>query len=256
MASFAMCADCRGEYEDPADRRFHAQPNACPVCGPRLTFTANDGRPIGAGDPIASAAAALERGAIVAVKGLGGFHLACDATSPDAVARLRRRKRREEKPFAVMVPDLAAAEACARISSAERSLLLATERPIVLLERREDSPIAPEVSPDTPLVGLMLPYTPLHHLLLGEAGRPLVMTSGNLSEEPIACGNAEAITRLSGIADGFLVHDREIESRCDDSVTRVIAGRPTVLRRSRGGCRARSGSRFPLPSRCSPAADT
>ena len=133
-----------------------------------------------------------------------------------------------------MVPDLAAAEACARISPAERALLLSTERPIVLLQRKEGSPIASEVSPDTPLVGLMLPYTPLHHLLLEEAGRPLVMTSGNLSEEPIACGNAEAITRLSGIADGFLVHDREIESRCDDSVTRVIAGRPTVLRRSRG----------------------
>jgi len=234
MAAFPMCALCRAEYEDPADRRFHAQPNACPECGPMLLALSATGEPIPGMDPLRRASDALRAGLIVAVKGLGGFHLACDAASPDAVARLRRRKRREEKPFAVMVPDLAAAETCARISPAERALLLSTERPIVLLERREDSPIVPDVSADTPLVGLMLPYTPLHHLLLEEAGRPLVMTSGNLSEEPIACGNAEAITRLSGIADGFLVHDREIESRCDDSVTRVIAGRPTVLRRSRG----------------------
>jgi hydrogenase maturation protein HypF len=236
MAPFPMCARCRAEYEDPADRRFHAQPNACPACGPQLRALSADGEPIGWADPLQGTARALVAGLIVAVKGLGGFHLACDATSSDAVARLRRRKRREEKPFAVMVRDLDAAEAVARISPAERALLASTERPIVLLARKEGTPpeIAPEVSPDTPLVGLMLPYTPLHHLLLADAGRPLVMTSGNLSEEPIASGNAEAIARLSGIADGFLVHDREIESRCDDSVVRVIAGRPTVLRRSRG----------------------
>jgi hydrogenase maturation protein HypF len=236
MAAFPMCARCRAEYEDPADRRFHAQPNACPACGPQLRALSANREPIAWTDPLQGTARALVAGLIVAVKGLGGFHLACDATSSDAVARLRRRKRREEKPFAVMVRDLDAAEGVARVSPAERALLSSTERPIVLLARREGTlpEIAPEVSPDTPLVGLMLPYTPLHHLLLAEAGRPLVMTSGNLSEEPIACGNAEAIMRLSGIADGFLVHDREIESRCDDSVVRVIAGRPTVLRRSRG----------------------
>ena len=234
MAAFPMCAPCRAEYEDPADRRFHAQPNACPACGPQLQALSAAGEPLAWTDPLQGTARALVAGLIVAVKGLGGFHLACDATSSDAVARLRRRKRREEKPFAVMVADLDAAELVAHVSPAERALLASTERPIVLLARREGSAIAPEVSPDTPLVGLMLPYTPLHHLLLAETGRPLVMTSGNLSEEPIACGNAEAVARLSGIADGFLVHDRKIESRCDDSVVRVIAGKPTVLRRSRG----------------------
>jgi len=234
MAAFPMCARCRAEYEDPADRRFHAQPNACPECGPRLQALSADGELLLGTDPVRWAARALVAGLIVAIKGLGGFHLACDATSPDAVARLRRRKRREEKPFAVMVRDLDEAESLAHVSPAERALLESTERPIVLLARKETSGIASDVAPDTSLVGLMLPYTPLHHLLLAEAGRPLVMTSGNLSEEPIACGNAEAIARLSGIADGFLVHDREIESRCDDSVARLIAGRPTVLRRSRG----------------------
>lgn len=234
MAAFPMCTRCRAEYEDPADRRFHAQPNACPECGPRLQALSASGEPISCTDPLRWAARALLAGLTVAIKGLGGFHLACDATSPDAIARLRRRKRREEKPFAVMVRDLAAAEGVAFVSPAERALLSSTERPIVLLARREFAEIAPGVSPDTPLVGLMLPYTPLHHLLLAEAGRPLVMTSGNLSNEPIASGNGEAIDRLSEIADAFLVHDREIESRCDDSVARVIAGWPTVLRRSRG----------------------
>jgi hydrogenase maturation protein HypF len=234
MADFPMCAPCRTEYEDPADRRFHAQPNACPACGPQLAALSAAGEPLAWADPLQGTARALVAGLIVAIKGLGGFHLACDATSSDAVARLRRRKRREEKPFAVMVADLEAAEAVAHISPSERKLLASTERPIVLLARKEGSAIAPEVSPDTPLVGLMLPYTPLHHLLLAETGRPLVMTSGNLSEEPIACRNAEAVARLAGIADGFLVHDRKIESRCDDSVVRVIAGKPTVLRRSRG----------------------
>lgn len=234
MAVFPMCSLCREEYENPADRRFHAQPNACPECGPTLRALSADGEPIGWTDTIRGAAQLLGAGLIVAIKGLGGFHLACDATSSEAVARLRRRKRREERPFAVMVRDLDAAEAFARVSPAERNLLSSTERPIVLLARKEGSAIAPEVAPDTPLVGLMLPYSPLHHLLLAEAGRPLVMTSGNLSEEPIACGNAEAIARLSRIADGFLVHDRKIESRCDDSVVRVIAGHPTVLRRSKG----------------------
>jgi hydrogenase maturation protein HypF len=234
MAVFPMCSRCRAEYEDPADRRFHAQPNACAACGPMLRALSADGEPIDWMDPLRGTARALCAGLIVAIKGLGGFHLACDATSSDAVTRLRRRKRREERPFAVMVRDLDAADALAHVSPVERALLASTERPILLLARREGSAIAPEVAPDTPLVGLMLPYTPLHHLLLAETGRPLVMTSGNLSEEPIACGNAEAVARLSRIADGFLVHDRKIESRCDDSVVRVIAGRPTVLRRSRG----------------------
>ena len=234
MAPFRMCAPCRAEYDDPSDRRFHAQPNACPDCGPALSAFSASGEPIPWSDPVGRAAAALRAGLIVAVKGLGGFHLACDATSPDAVARLRLRKRREEKPFAVMVRTLEEAESIAELSAEERRLLLSPERPIVLAPRRPRSAVAPEVSPDNPFVGLMLPYTPLHHLLLSDAGRPLVMTSGNLSEEPIACGNEEARARLAGIADVFLAHDRSIESRCDDSVARVVAGGPVLLRRSRG----------------------
>ena len=234
MAGFAMCRLCRAEYEDPENRRFHAQPNACPACGPGLDILSEHGERIPAADPISEVARMLVAGRIVAIKGLGGFHLACDATSSVAVARLRARKRREEKPFAVMVRGIGAAEAIAEISPEERRLLLATERPIVLLTRRGDSGLAPEVSPDNPLVGLLLAYTPLHHLLLADAGRPLVMTSGNLSEEPIARDDKEAVRRLAGIADAFLVHDREIESRCDDSVARVVAGGPVLLRRSRG----------------------
>ena len=234
MAPFRMCVRCQEEYDDPSNRRFHAQPNACPECGPSLEALSAAGEPLTWTDPTARAAAALRAGLIVAIKGLGGFHLACDATSEDAVARLRFRKRREEKPFAVMVSDLAEADAIADLSARERALLLSAERPIVLVPRRAGSPLAAGVSPDNPLVGLMLPYTPLHHLLLADAGRPLVMTSGNLSEEPIACGNAEALSRLGGIADVFVLHDREIESRCDDSVTRVVAGGPVLLRRSRG----------------------
>ena len=235
MAPFSMCPLCQAEYDDPGDRRFHAQPNACPGCGPALRPLSASGEPVFWEDPIRGAALALGADLIVAVKGLGGFHLACDATSSVAVERLRRRKRREEKPFAVMIRGIEEARALAEITTAERNLLLSPERPIVLVRRREDSGLAPEVSPDgNPLVGLLLAYTPLHHLLLSDAGRPLVMTSGNLAEEPIACGNGEAVARLSGIADGFLVHDREIESRCDDSVARVVAGGPVLLRRSRG----------------------
>ncbi|HEX2344554.1 MAG TPA: carbamoyltransferase HypF [Vicinamibacterales bacterium] len=234
MASFAMCADCQREYDDPADRRFHAQPNACPTCGPRLTAEDALGVPWPGADPIALAARAIEDGLIVALKGLGGFHLACDATSSRAVARLRERKRRDEKPFAVMVRDLAAAEAIAVLGDAERALLTSIERPIVLVERQAGAPLAPEVAPCNTLVGLLLPYTPLHHLLLAEAKRPLIMTSGNLSEEPIAYRNDEALERLSGIADLFLMHDRPIVTRCEDSVARVTAGRPVVIRRSRG----------------------
>jgi hydrogenase maturation protein HypF len=234
MAPFALCADCLREYRDPSDRRFHAEPNACPRCGPRVWLESSGGVRLDDEDPIAAAGRALARGKVVAVKGLGGFHLACDAGSPAAVATLRRRKRREEKPLAVMVADLAAARRLAALSPAEEALLSGVERPIVLVPRRPDAGLAPEVAPDTPLVGLLLPYTPLHHLLLEAAGRPLVMTSGNLSEEPIARTDAEARERLSSIADLLLLHDREIETRADDSVARVVRGRPLLLRRSRG----------------------
>ena len=235
MAAFEMCGPCRAEYDDPGNRRFHAQPNACPACGPALSALSASGEPVFWADPVQNAARALRADLVLAVKGLGGFHLACDATSSYAVERLRRRKRRDEKPFAVMVRGIAEAEAIAVLSDAEREMLLSSERPIVLARRRAQSGLASEISPDgNPLVGLMLPYTPLHHLLLADAGRALVMTSGNLAEEPIVCGNAEAVKRLGGIADGFLIHDREIESRCDDSVVRIIRGGPVLLRRSRG----------------------
>ncbi len=234
MAGFRLCPACAREYGDPGDRRFHAQPNACPACGPRVALLVRDGEPIRAADPIAEAAAALRAGAVVAVKGIGGFHLACDATSPAAVRLLRARKHRDEKPLAVMAGDLDAARSIADISPAEEALLVSPERPIVLCRRRGGAPLVPEVAPGTPLVGLLLPYAPLHHLLLAQAGRPLVMTSGNLSEEPIAFEDADALRRLAGIADLFLVHDRPIAARCDDSVARVVAGRPMVTRRARG----------------------
>jgi hydrogenase maturation protein HypF len=258
MAPFALCDACRREYEDPADRRFHAEPNACPACGPRLTLLAplpgERGRtfhPIATADAaLVAAGRALAEGKIVAVKGVGGFHLACDATSPAAVARLRARKRREEKPLAVMPRDLGEAERLAELSTEERALLTSVERPIVLARRRPDADLAPEVAPDTPLLGLLLPYSPLHHLLLAEAGRALVMTSANLSQEPIAYRNAEAVARLGGLADLLLVHDREIETRADDSVAKVIAGRPVLLRRSLGhaprGVRVRRAFARPL----------
>ena len=234
MAVFTMCPRCQTEYEQVEDRRFHAQPNACPVCGPELWVVSAGGERRFGRDPVSVAALALKAGLIVAVKGIGGFHLACDATADEAVERLRWRKRRDAKPFAVMVRDLEAAEWIAVIDEAERALLTSVERPIVLLPRRPKGGLCREVAPDNPLVGVMLPYSPLHHLLLAEVGRPLVMTSGNLSEEPIVCDNREALAKLGGIADLFLLHNREIASRCDDSVARVIAGAPTVLRRSRG----------------------
>jgi hydrogenase maturation protein HypF len=235
MAPFELCPACRREYEDPADRRFHAEPNACPACGPHLTLLAPDGRVLAERDAaLVAAGRALAEGEIVAVKGIGGFHLACDARSSASVRRLRERKRREEKPLAVMPRDLAEAELLAELGDAERALLASPERPIVLVRRREGAGLAPEVAPDTPLVGLLLPYSPLHHLLLAEAGRPLVMTSGNLAEEPIAFENEEALARLGPIADLLLVHDREIETRADDSVAKLVLSRPLVLRRSRG----------------------
>jgi hydrogenase maturation protein HypF len=234
MASFEMCVDCRREYDDPLDRRFHAQPNACPRCGPRVKVVTSEGRPVSADDAIQFAARSLRAQFTVAVKGLGGFHLACDATSSVAVSRLRERKRREAKPLAVMVRDLAEAERLAELDDHERALLTSVERPIVLVTRRPEAKLAAEVSGANPLVGLFLPYTPLHHILLREAGVPLVMTSGNISDEPMAISNESALEQLSEIADLFLLHDRRIETRTDDSVARVIAGAPTIMRRSRG----------------------
>jgi hydrogenase maturation protein HypF len=234
MAVFEMCDDCRREYESVADRRFHAQPNACPVCGPRLWLTGPAVESMPGADPIVEAAALLRGGAIVAIKGLGGFHLACDAARDDVVSILRERKHRYQKPLAVMVRDLERAEALAELGPEESSLLSSPQRPIVLVRRRSGAPVAPQVAPDTDLVGLMLPYTPLHHLLMEAVGRPLVMTSGNMSSEPICRTNREALGRLGDIADAFLLHDRGIAGRCDDSVASVIAGAPTLMRRSRG----------------------
>ena len=234
MAGFALCAACRAEYEQPLDRRFHAQPIACPACGPRVRLRGPEGDADDTVDPFERAGAWLRDGLILAVKGLGGYLLACDATVSDVVARLRRRKRREEKPFAVMVATLAHAEQVARLDAAERALLTSAEAPIVLCESRSDGGLAPEVAPRTPLVGLFLAYTPLHRLLLDAAGHPLVMTSGNVSEQPLAFRDEEALDRLAGLADAFLMHDREIAAPCDDSVVRVVSGAPMVMRRARG----------------------
>ncbi len=236
MAGFTMCGRCRAEYEDPRDRRFHAQPNACPQCGPRLSLVDAGGVPL-AGDALAETRRRLAAGRIVAIRGIGGFHLACAATNDAAVSRLRERKGREAKPLAVMVADLAEAERLCVISPEERRLLASAARPIVLLRARPAAGITASVAPGLGWLGLMLPYAPLHHLLFGVAGgalRALVMTSGNRSEEPIATDNADALRRLSAIADAFLLHDRPIQVRCDDSVTRVAAGDELPIRRSRG----------------------
>jgi hydrogenase maturation protein HypF len=265
MAAFPMCPACRAEYEDPTHRRFHAQPTACPVCGPRLQAVSATGEPLAVADPLAWFAEGLRAGKLGALKGLGGYHLACDARNAAAVRELRRRKHRDEKPFAVMVADVeTAAELCA-VEPAERDLLLSPRRPIVLLKKHPLTPqpplpprgegepdhlpplplvgeggwggegVAEEVAPRNPWLGVMLPYTPLHHLLLRAVGGiPLVMTSGNRSDEPIAYRDDEALTQLAGIADLFLLHNRPIHVRCDDSVTRVVAGAELPLRRSRG----------------------
>jgi hydrogenase maturation protein HypF len=277
MAGFEMCADCRSEYEDPSDRRFHAQPNACPRCGPSVRLVAAGGSEVpdaggsevpgaggsevpgpggfevpgaGGGDPIAAAAAALRDGRIMAVKGIGGFHLACRADDESTVATLRARKHREDKPFALMAASPEAAAKLVTLGAAERELLCAQQRPIVLAPRRRQAPVAPSVAPGALELGVMLPYSPLHHLLLTDCGlRALVMTSANVSDEPIAYRDDDALHRLAGIADLMLTHDRPIQTRTDDSVVRVVSapgGRrglqpPTpiepariFLRRSRG----------------------
>jgi hydrogenase maturation protein HypF len=234
MAGFAMCDRCRAEYTDPADRRFHAEPIACPDCGPVLRLVDAGGAPI-AGDPVAEAAAALRAGRIMAVKGLGGFHLACRADREGPVLALRERKRREEKPFALMAADLAAARRLVVLEPAEEELLTGPERPIVLARRRKDARVARAVAPRSADLGVMLPSTPLHHLLLDGVGTGLVMTSGNASDEPIAFRDADALERLAGICDLLLLHDRPIHMRADDSIVRAVPGRrPLVLRRARG----------------------
>ena len=235
MNVFPMCPACQAEYDDPANRRFHAQPNACWECGPLIELVDREGRRIESADVIGEAVARLREGAVVAVKGLGGFHLAVDATNAAAVERLRERKRRVEKPFAVMAPDVATIETYCNVDEASRALLLRAERPIVLLPKKQPTPIAEAVAPFNRYLGVFLPYTPLHHLLL-EAGRfpALVMTSGNLSEEPIAIDNQEALERLGELADFFVQHNREILLRSDDSVVRVVGGKVRQWRRSRG----------------------
>jgi len=239
MADFTMCPRCEAEYRDPADRRFHSQTNSCPECGPSLTLTDPTGAPID-GDPVVEAVCLLAQGKTVAIKGIGGFHLACDALNEEAVSRLRERKGREEKPFAVMMPDMETVGRCCMLGPEEERLLRSPVAPIALLQARGDE-VAPNVAPFVRTLGVMLPYSPVHHLLFRHPGsrpehRPvvLVMTSGNLSEEPIARGNEEALERLLGLADAFLFHNREIVLRADDSIFRVIAGNPTVFRRSRG----------------------
>lgn len=235
MSKFAMCPDCRAEYEDPNNRRFHAQPNACPVCGPQLTFIKNSGETIaGNEDALAAAVGMLQAGLVVAVKGLGGFQLACDAANEDAVRRLREKKQRYGKPLAVMAETIEDAEEFCFVSQAERDLLVSPERPIVLLRRRPQDVLAEGIAPRDNYVGVMLPYTPLHLLLMRDSGLILVMTSGNLSEEPIAAENEEGLRRLEHIADGFLLHDRDIYSRYDDPVVRVADNRRMMIRRARG----------------------
>jgi hydrogenase maturation protein HypF len=234
MAPFKMCSECRGEYDDPMNRRFHAQPNCCPRCGPHVELLDGTGGKIDSGEPIHRSAELLKQGNIVAVKGIGGFLLACDATSEEAVTRLRQRKRRAFKPFAVMMENLESVREACVVSAGEEELLASPKAPIVLLRVRDSSILAPAVAPNLLYLGVMLPYTPLHHLLMKEAGIPLVMTSGNLSEEPIVGDNDEALQKLSTLADFFLVHDRDIYVRCDDSVAMVADGEVCLIRRSRG----------------------
>lgn len=239
MRAFTMCAGCQREYDDPRDRRYHAQPNACPDCGPRLWFADASGREGVGVDPIDAARSVIFRGGIVAVKGLGGFQLACDAANPAAVALLRSRKHRPGKPFAVMMRDLSEVRRYCRVDPAEVVLLRGTRRPIVLLQTHDGilgTALAAALAPGLKELGVMLPYTPIHHLVMRAFPGVLVMSSGNVSDEPICKDNADAIDRLGDIANAFLLHDRDIYARYDDTVTRVIGGREQVIRRSRGYC--------------------
>jgi len=235
MAKFHMCSECQREYDDPLNRRFHAQPNACWVCGPQVWLVGADGAKIASDDAVTACIDRLAAGQIMAIKGIGGFHLSVDATNQAAVMRLRERKHRYGKPLAVMVRDLVAAQAACLLTAEEEALLTTPARPIVLAARREGCDIAEGVAPGIPWLGVYLPYAPLQHLLFADARvRALVMTSANLSEEPIAIDNEEALMRLGGIADAFLMHDREILQRCDDSVAAVVDGAPQLVRRARG----------------------
>jgi hydrogenase maturation protein HypF len=258
MAGFTMCAPCAAEYHDPADRRFHAQPTCCQACGPALWLADADGAPVvdstvadgtvadgtvadgtvadgtAGAEPLGGAAELIRRGRVLALKGLGGWHLAVDAAAEEAAAVLRGRKHREDKPFAIMVADLAAARRLCEVDEASAALLASPRRPIVLMTRRAGTGVAPSVAPRNRQLGIMLPYTPLHHLLLAAVGRPIVLTSGNASDEPIAYQDDDALARLAAIADAFLGHDRAIHIRADDSVARAVAGREMLLRRSRG----------------------
>jgi hydrogenase maturation protein HypF len=237
MRIFTMCEECQAEYDDPSNRRFHAQPNACPHCGPHLELWDPEGVKLATHrEAMVGTARAVHRGEIVAVKGLGGFHLVTDAASEKAVVRLRERKHREEKPLALMYPSLDLVKAHCEVSHLEELSLLSPASPIVLLRRRSDvvSPIVRAVAPGNPYLGVMLPYTPLHHLLMAEIDRPVIATSGNLSDEPICTDEREALERLGGIADLFLVHNRPISRHVDDSIVRMILDREQVLRRARG----------------------
>jgi hydrogenase maturation protein HypF len=234
MKPFEMCEVCAAEYEDFTNRRFHAQPNACPACGPRVVLLDKQGERVRCADPIDKCVELLRAGRIVAVKGLGGFHLACDAMNDAAVRTLRKRKYREDKPFALMMGTLGDVQHHCHVSEADRELLSSPRAPIVLMRKREDSPISQAVAPNQKRFGVMLPYSPLHHLLLKKSGLVLVMTSGNVSDEPICYVNEDALSRLSGIADYFLLNNRDVHMRCDDSVTATFRGKETLIRRSRG----------------------
>jgi hydrogenase maturation protein HypF len=235
MERFAMCPSCRREYEDPSDRRFHAQPNACPACGPALALIDPSGKTLSRGEEALQAAVtALGEGRIVAVKGLGGFHLMADARDAGAVRRLRERKPRREKPFALMARDLDQVRSLCETGEKAEALLASPEAPILLLPRKPGAAVTEEVAPGNPMLGVMLPSTPLHHLILRGTGFPVVATSGNLSDEPICTDEAEARERLGGIADLFLIHDRPIQRHVDDSVAWILRGRPRLLRRARG----------------------
>lgn len=234
MAKFPMCATCRWEYEDPANRRFHAQPNACPACGPQVVLLDKRGNPVEGSGVIASVQELLRNGEMVAIKGIGGYHLACDARNSQAVTTLRKRKYREDKPFALMAYDVDSVREICEVSPSEEKLLLSPSRPIVLMRKKGHCSVAEDVAPHQRYLGVMLPYTPLHCLLLHGTGLILVMTSGNRSDEPIAHEDGEAFSKLGGIAGYFLIHNRDIHIRCDDSVARAWRDQPILIRRARG----------------------